>query len=753
MYNDVLFLCGGCAENSCEVQTLNLDPSRHSFDYPSLIHPPSSFISNSSPNHQSLPETSSSLPSQLSVFGSSVVESQGVIFSFGGQRVSFDQELTNTLYTLDLEKMEWREQPTSGDIPPPIAWHTGQIWDNKMFIFGGMSLQAGETVPTNDLFVLDLESLVWRFVKTEGSQPSPRYLHTAVVENGTMWVFGGMNQHRLNDLFALDIATLTWTFLTPGKNQPPPICSHVAVYSPVSRSMLVFGGRTSERAENKLWAYSFSQHSWSVVTTESSPPQPRYFHSACTQFIPSALQAISFTAFPLSIPAVTGNLYTPYMSSEFHPVPPAAVPKVASIDVGTPMVRFVISGGIAYDHSFLSDVWILEEIADPKTNIPTTVNDTVAQLIKQLDAQEKFLQEGIFRISPPKATIDELRGKYQKKRDLELYKQQPHVLSGFLKTILREFLQPFVPVSQSPLFTAALSTLCPPHAMRLLISTLPAQKRDIMHSMCSFLGKVSLYHEQTKMSIKNFSIVFTPIFFEEFNQQMTTLANLSMIQPNNPLFACTEVLIAQHEVCFSGVSKRLFCPYIAVAEALYGSEGSAGTFMKELGFEAGEVCFCYAFDWPGEGWMLGEVKGEVGMLPMNYFRMTRMGEEKKREEERKGEKERKRKDEKKEEVVQPTLSILPSDRTPDKTRLRKCWPECVWEAVFQETKKDAVAVCLQSREEDEVGEEGEQAPLLQCDLPNCLHSVDSAKGRNEGVRNKGRGGIGESADGVSCSAS
>ncbi|KAK2957806.1 hypothetical protein BLNAU_7240 [Blattamonas nauphoetae] len=40
--------------------------------------------------------------------------------------------------------------------------------------------------------------------------------------------------------------------------------------------------------------------------------------------------------------------------------------------------------------------------------------------------------------------------------------------------------------------------------------------------------------------------------------------------PNNPLFACTEVLIAQHEVCLSGVSKRLFCPYIAVAEALNG---------------------------------------------------------------------------------------------------------------------------------------------------------------------------------------
>ncbi|KAK2940875.1 hypothetical protein BLNAU_24220 [Blattamonas nauphoetae] len=62
----------------------------------------------------------------------------------------------------------------------------------------------------------------------------------------------------------------------------------------------------------------------------------------------------------------------PFMSSEFHPVPPAAVPKVASIDVGTPMVRFCDFGRDG----------VLEEIADSKTDIPTTVNDTVSQLIK-----------------------------------------------------------------------------------------------------------------------------------------------------------------------------------------------------------------------------------------------------------------------------------------------------------------------------------------------------------------------------------
>ncbi|KAK2945992.1 hypothetical protein BLNAU_14179 [Blattamonas nauphoetae] len=81
--------------------------------------------------------------------------------------------------------MESREQQTSGDIPPPIAWHAGQIWDKNMFIVGGVSLQTSETISTDDLFVLDLETLVWQFVNTEGSQSSSHYLHPAV-ENGPL---------------------------------------------------------------------------------------------------------------------------------------------------------------------------------------------------------------------------------------------------------------------------------------------------------------------------------------------------------------------------------------------------------------------------------------------------------------------------------------------------------------------------------------------------------------------------------------
>ncbi|KAK2941921.1 hypothetical protein BLNAU_23157 [Blattamonas nauphoetae] len=139
--------------------------------------------------------------------------------------------------------------------------------------------------------------------------------------------------------------------------------------------------------------------------------------------------------------------------------------------------------------------------------------------------------------------------------------------------------------------------------------------------------------------------------------------------PNNPLFAWTEVVIAQQEV---------------LAEALCESEGSGGTLMMELGFEAGEA----------DGGREEEGRGEKG----------RVGAEEEGGEEG-----------------------------------GSCPADSLHPAFRPHARQDAASeVLARSREEDEVGEEGEQAPLLQCDLPNSLYSVDSGKGRNEGVRNKGR---------------
>lgn len=64
----------------------------------------------------------------------------------------------------------------------------------------------------------------WDMPTTFGSIPSPRESHTAVTftpKNGTgpqLLIYGGMSGFRLGDIWLLDVETLTWRFIKPSGN-------------------------------------------------------------------------------------------------------------------------------------------------------------------------------------------------------------------------------------------------------------------------------------------------------------------------------------------------------------------------------------------------------------------------------------------------------------------------------------------------------------------------------------------------------
>uniref|UniRef100_A0A8R1HQ67 Fibronectin type-III domain-containing protein n=1 Tax=Caenorhabditis japonica TaxID=281687 RepID=A0A8R1HQ67_CAEJA len=103
----------------------------------------------------------------------------------------------------------------------------------------------------NDIFVIDLsakQDLVWEKLTTHGTLPEARESHTAVVyETETvrrMIVYGGMNGVRLGDLWYLDLDTLKWTEITfddPRRGIPPmPRSLHTAVL--IDEKMYIYGG-------------------------------------------------------------------------------------------------------------------------------------------------------------------------------------------------------------------------------------------------------------------------------------------------------------------------------------------------------------------------------------------------------------------------------------------------------------------------------------------------------------------------------
>ncbi len=89
--------------------------------------------------------------------------------------------------------------------------------DGTLTIFGGFT----ETGTTNEVITLEVlpesPNLEWKCIHPNDPErmdaPSPRAAHTSVTYQGTMWIFGGIDNenNRLNDLWALDLQTYIWT--------------------------------------------------------------------------------------------------------------------------------------------------------------------------------------------------------------------------------------------------------------------------------------------------------------------------------------------------------------------------------------------------------------------------------------------------------------------------------------------------------------------------------------------------------------
>lgn len=122
------------------------------------------------------------------------------IFVFGG--IHGLTRYLDDLYVLDTSTKCWSHVTAQGDVPSPRAWHSSNVVGKYIFIFGGT---AGKNHFKNDVYALDLETMIWHQVKTKGLMPEERASHSATLINDRIIVFGGVTPSVLdNAITALD---------------------------------------------------------------------------------------------------------------------------------------------------------------------------------------------------------------------------------------------------------------------------------------------------------------------------------------------------------------------------------------------------------------------------------------------------------------------------------------------------------------------------------------------------------------------
>ncbi|ODQ58911.1 hypothetical protein WICANDRAFT_16241, partial [Wickerhamomyces anomalus NRRL Y-366-8] len=134
------------------------------------------------------------------------------LYLYGGQ---LDDVVYNDLCVFNLSSFrrpdvhwEW-VHPSDHIRPPPLTNHSMDVYDNKLWLFGG---STGKKL-TNELWCFDPQMERWDKIKTLGNQrPQPVEEHASVIYKDLMIVYGGKNSDgdALNDLYFLNLITKTW---------------------------------------------------------------------------------------------------------------------------------------------------------------------------------------------------------------------------------------------------------------------------------------------------------------------------------------------------------------------------------------------------------------------------------------------------------------------------------------------------------------------------------------------------------------
>lgn len=194
------------------------------------------------------------------------------MYVFGG--TNGVEEFSKTL-VLSLNSMTWKEHLSQDNLPPPLDSHTSCLYDSEqgplMVVFGGYS--HGER--TNQVYILQLDTMKWSKFETSSKQPEIRSSHSASVYNHCLYIFGGISDEgeKLNDFWKLDLKTRIWIQITGSGELPVGRSGHTSVV--YKDFLIIFGGMKDITKEtNDLHSYHFQSSSWTNFQYEYQVRDP-----------------------------------------------------------------------------------------------------------------------------------------------------------------------------------------------------------------------------------------------------------------------------------------------------------------------------------------------------------------------------------------------------------------------------------------------------------------------------------------------
>eukprot|EP01127_Copromyxa_protea_P003367 TRINITY_DN1318_c0_g1_i7.p1 TRINITY_DN1318_c0_g1~~TRINITY_DN1318_c0_g1_i7.p1 ORF type:complete len:1526 (-),score=243.36 TRINITY_DN1318_c0_g1_i7:2-4579(-) len=189
---------------------------------------------------------------------------------FGG--ISKGDTLLNDVWRFNFVCQEWFRVDFSGDMPVARWGHSTVLYNNMMYIFGGVT-EPSDGNTKNELWKFDLDNKEVKAVIFRGETPVVREFVGVAVFRDRMYIYGG------HCLYSFDFSKQLWTKLQTNQDKE----GRGAIIMVTGHWLLIKGGQTTPGVDYpNMIVYDCFQNVWVTdISISGSPCSTRYFHSSC----------------------------------------------------------------------------------------------------------------------------------------------------------------------------------------------------------------------------------------------------------------------------------------------------------------------------------------------------------------------------------------------------------------------------------------------------------------------------------------
>eukprot|EP01068_Selenidium_serpulae_P007590 Selendium_serpulae@DN4757_c0_g1_i1.p1 len=192
------------------------------------------------------------------------------VFIFGGLK-----SYLNDLMLYDPDTCKYSELCADGKVPCPRAGHTLIPLGDTLVLHGGYT----EEKDLADTWIYHVATNKWEELECVDTPQEGRFGHTAIIHEGSMYVYGGFHLKCIGNLCRLELRSSRWHYFDFSNSiEPKARDGHRAALH--NGRMYIFSGYDGYSNLDDLWFYDLSTGVWERVESTTNCPGGRYSYAA-----------------------------------------------------------------------------------------------------------------------------------------------------------------------------------------------------------------------------------------------------------------------------------------------------------------------------------------------------------------------------------------------------------------------------------------------------------------------------------------